>query len=113
ALYELHLQAGDVTKRLGGPKHAAGTPTMQEYEQTFADATEALNAIAYFKTRNPELIMRSVRSLIFRAAPDARELLLVRTAAIEVLRTIERESRRAVATALAGVSALPDQEPRA
>ena len=44
--------------------------------------------------------MRAVRSLVFRAAPDARELLLVRTAAIEVLRTIERESRRAVQAAL-------------
>jgi hypothetical protein len=90
ALYELHLQVGDVTKRLAGPKHAAGTPSMQEFEQTFADATAALDAIAYFKTRNPELVMRTVRSLVFRAAPDVRELLLVRTAAIEVLRTIER-----------------------
>ena len=105
ALYELHLQAGDVTKRIAGPKRAAGTPSMQEYEQTFADASAALNAIAYFKTRNPELVMRSVRSLVFRAAPDARELLLLRTAAIEVLRTIERESRQAVAVALAGMTA--------
>jgi TrmH family RNA methyltransferase len=101
ALYELHLQAGDATKRLAGPKHAAGTPTMQEFEQTFADASAALEAIAYFKTRNPELVMRVVRSLVFRAAPDARELLLVRTAAIEVLRTIDRESRAAVTAALA------------
>jgi TrmH family RNA methyltransferase len=101
ALYELHLQAGDATKRLAGPKHAAGTPTMQEFEQTFTDAGAALEAIAYFKTRNPELVMRVVRSLVFRAAPDARELLLVRTAAIEVLRTIDRESRAAVAAALA------------
>jgi TrmH family RNA methyltransferase len=101
ALYELHLGAGDVTKRLAGPKRAAPTPTMQEYEQTFADAQSALDAIAYFKTRNSELIMRTVRSLVYRAAPDARELLLVRTAALEVLRTIERESRLAVAAALA------------
>lgn len=101
ALYELHLQAGDATKRLAGPKHAAGTPSMQEFEQTFADAGAALEAIAYFKTRNPELVMRVVRSLVFRAAPDARELLLVRTAAIEVLRTIDRESRAAVVAALA------------
>lgn len=100
ALYELHLQAGDSTKRLAGPKRATGIPSMQEYERTFADAHAALDAIAYFKTRNPELIMRTVRSLIFRASPDARELLLLRTAAIEVLRTIERESRLAIAAAL-------------
>jgi tRNA/rRNA methyltransferase/tRNA (cytidine32/uridine32-2'-O)-methyltransferase len=107
ALYELHLQAGDVTKRLAGPKHAAPSPTMQEYEQTFADATAALEAIAYFKTRNPELVMRSMRSMVFRAAPDSRELLLLRTSAIEVLRTIDRETKRAVADALAQTHATP------
>lgn len=111
ALYELHLQAGDVTKRIAGPKHAAGTPSMSEYELTFADATKALEAMAYFKTRNSELIMRVVRSLVFRAAPDARELLLVRTAAIEVLRTIERESRLAVKAALAEVHANANADP--
>ena len=105
ALYELHLLAGDATRRMAGPKHAAGTPSMAEYERTFADAEAALEALAYFKTRNSELIMRAVRSLLFRAAPDARELLLVRTAAIEVLRTIERESRLAVQAALADASA--------
>ena len=104
AMYELHLQAGDVTKRIAGPKHATGAPNMQEYEQAFADAESALEAIAYFKTRNPELVMRAVRSLVFRAAPDARELLLFRTAAIEVLRTIERETKRAVAEALSAHS---------
>ena len=103
ALYELHLHAGDSTKRIAGPKHAAGTPSMTEFEQTFADANAALEAIAYFKTRNPELVMRSVRSMIFRAAPDVRELLLLRTASIEVLRTIERESRNAVRVALENV----------
>ena len=68
---------------------------------TLADLRRALEAIAYFGTRNEELVMRTVRSLVFRAEPDARELLIVRTAAIEVLRTIERESRRAVTEALA------------
>ena len=80
---------------------------MQEYEQTFADAQSALESIAYFKTRNPELVMRAMRSLVFRAGPDARELLLVRTAAIEVLRTIDRETRRAAADALAARDRLP------
>ena len=70
-------------------------------EQTFADMRNALDAIAYFGTRNEELVMRTFRSLVFRANPDARELLLIRTASIEVLRTIERETRLAVQRALA------------
>jgi tRNA/rRNA methyltransferase/tRNA (cytidine32/uridine32-2'-O)-methyltransferase len=101
ALYELHLLAGDATRKLQGPKHAAGTPTKEAFEQTFADMRNALEAIAYFRTRNEELVMRAFRSMVFRASPDARELLLLRTASIEVLRTIERESRLAVQRALA------------
>jgi len=100
-LYELHLLAGDATKKIPAPRHAKGTPTKEEYERTFDDMRNALEAIAYFKTRNEELMMRTFRSLVFRANPDQRELLILRTASIEVLRTIERESRRAVQRALA------------
>lgn len=92
-LYELHVAAGDATRRLGKPRKAAAPPTSEEMERTFADVERALRSIAYFKTRNPELIMRSVRSLVFRATPDGRELTMLRTAAIEVLRTLEREQR--------------------
>jgi hypothetical protein len=35
--------------------------------------------------------MRTVRSLAFRAAPDAREISLVRAIALEVVRFIERK----------------------
>jgi TrmH family RNA methyltransferase len=100
-LYELHLLAGDATRPLQKPRHSKGTPSMATFEQTFADLRNALEAIAYFRTRNEELMMRAMRSLVFRANPDERELLLLRTASIEVLRTIERESKRAVAAALA------------
>jgi tRNA/rRNA methyltransferase/tRNA (cytidine32/uridine32-2'-O)-methyltransferase len=82
ALYELHLLAGDATRRLPPPRHAAGTPPSEAVERAFADIEAALEAIAYFETRN-------------------RELVMLRTMSIEVLRTIERESRRAVREALA------------
>ena len=101
ALYELHTQAGDATKKIAAPKKAAAPPSMHDLELAFKDIEAALAALAYFKTRNSEHIMRAVRSLTYRASPDARELLLLRTAGIEVLRTIERESRLAVARALA------------
>ena len=53
----------------------------------------ALDAIAFFRTRNPELVMRSIRSLAFRAKPDEREVTMLRAVAIEVLRTIDRITR--------------------
>jgi TrmH family RNA methyltransferase len=99
-LYEMHLLAGDSTKKIPSPRHAAGAPQKAQVERTFADLGAALNAIAYFKTRNEELIMRAFRSMLFRASPDSRELLMVRTASIEVLRTIEREVRLAVKSTL-------------
>lgn len=107
ALYELHLLAGDATKRIAGPKRSAPPPSMQELEQTFRDAEAALESIAYFGTRNQELVMRSLRAIVLRAAPDGRELLLLRTASIEVLRTIEREKKKAVAEALAAAGLNP------
>ena len=103
AMYELHLLAGDASVKQRGPRHATSQPSVAELEQTFTDADKALNAIAFYRTRNPELIMRSLRALVFRAKPDVRELMLLRAASIEVLRTIERENKRAVAEALAAL----------
>ncbi len=108
ALYELHLRAGDATKKIAPAKKTAPQPLMAELEQTFADAQAALEAIAYFRTRNPELVMRTLRSLVYRAKPDLRELMLLRASSIEVLRTIERETRLAVTNALRDATARSD-----
>jgi TrmH family RNA methyltransferase len=93
ALYELHLAAGDATRTLPGPRKEAPPPTTDVYERFFAEAHQALDAIQFFKTRYPEHIMRSIRALTFRAAPDARELSLLRATALEVVRFLERTER--------------------
>jgi tRNA C32,U32 (ribose-2'-O)-methylase TrmJ len=49
-----------------------------------------LTAIDFYKTRESEHVMRTVRSLASRAAPDAREISLLRAMSLEVLRTIDR-----------------------
>jgi TrmH family RNA methyltransferase len=90
ALYELHLAAADATRALAPPRKDAPPPTNEQYEQYFADAERALTAIEFFKTRFPEHIMRTLRSLTFRAAPNARELSLLRAMAIEVLNYLRR-----------------------
>jgi len=46
------------------------------------------------KTRYPEHIMRTLRSLTFRAAPNTRELSLIRAMAIEVVNFINRTRRK-------------------
>lgn len=92
-LYELHVAAADATRTLAPPRKDAPPATGAEYEQLFADAERALHAIDFFKTRFHEHIMRSVRTLFYRAAPDSRELALLRAIFIEVMRTIERIAR--------------------
>jgi TrmH family RNA methyltransferase len=93
ALYELHLASGDATRELAPPRHAIDPPTSGQYELLFADGTRALEAIAFLKTRSPEHVMRTLRSIAFRASLDAREVSLLRAMAIEVMRTIERVQR--------------------
>jgi TrmH family RNA methyltransferase len=90
-LYELHLAAGDVTRTIGPPRKDAPPATEAQLEQYFADVERSLRAIEFFKTRHAEHIMRTVRSLTARAAPDARELSLIRAMAIEVVRYMERQ----------------------
>jgi TrmH family RNA methyltransferase len=93
ALYELHLAAGDATRTLPGPRKEAPPPPTEEFERFFGEAFQALDAIQFFKTRYPEHIMRSLRALTYRAAPDSRELSLLRAMALEVVRFLERTGR--------------------
>ena len=93
ALYELHLAAADATRTLAPPRKDAPAATTEEYEKLFADTERALYAIEFFKTRFHEHIMRSVRTLFYRAAPDSRELALLRAIFIEVIRTIDLITR--------------------
>jgi TrmH family RNA methyltransferase len=89
-LYELHLAAGDATRAIAPPRKDAPPATEAQLEQYFADVERSLQAIEFFKTRQVEHIMRTVRSLTVRASPDARELSLIRAMAIEVIRYMER-----------------------
>lgn len=93
ALYELHVRASDATREIGPPRHAVNPPTSAQLDLLFSDAHRALTEIAFFKTRNDEHVMRTLRSLVYRAVPDGREVDLLRAMSIEVLRTIDRERR--------------------
>ena len=53
-------------------------------EHLFADWEHALGAVDFFKTRQPELVLRSLREALFRATLDAREAALIRAMGIEV-----------------------------
>ena len=92
-LYELHLLAADATRTLAPPRKDAPPATNAQFEHFFSDAERALGAIEFFKTHFPEHIMRTLRSLTFRAAPNAREISLMRAIALEVLNYMQRAKR--------------------
>lgn len=88
--YELHIAAGDATRVLPPPRKATPPPTEEQLEQFFKDVEQSLATIEFFKTRQVEHIMRTIRSLTGRALPDARELSLLRAMAFEVIHYIGR-----------------------
>jgi TrmH family RNA methyltransferase len=89
-VYELHLAAGDATRVLSPPRKATPPPTEEQLEQFFKDVEQSLGSIEFFKTRQVEHIMRTLRSLTGRALPDTRELSLLRAMALEVVNYIGR-----------------------
>lgn len=90
ALYELHVAAADATRPRKPPRKDAPPASSEELERYFVDAERALETIDFFKTRFRENVMRTVRSLTLRAAPDGREITLMRAMAIEVVKKLQR-----------------------
>jgi TrmH family RNA methyltransferase len=93
-LYELHVAAGDATRERKPPRKDTPPASAEQLELYFQDVDRALEAIDFFKTRYPEHVLRSVRSLTMRAEPNARELSLLRAIAIEVVKNLERVLKR-------------------
>ena len=73
------------------PRHTAGPAPSELMERLFADWLDALSSIDFFKTRQPELVMRSLREVFFRARLDEREAALIRAMGIEVGKFLERQ----------------------
>src|SRR2546429_2138344 len=67
--------------------------TVDDLERLFADAEAALRAIDFFKTRQVEGVMRTLREVLHRTPLDQREAKLVRAMAIEVVKYGERLAR--------------------
>lgn len=88
-LYELFraLQSPPEAKR---PRRDAPPATREELEFLFRDAEAALHAIEFFKSRNEEAILRTVREIVHRGPIDAREAKMLRAIALEVAHYLKR-----------------------
>jgi len=103
------LRTGDSTP-FKPPRREAGTATSDQLERMFKEWEAALWAIDFFKTRQPEYVMRSVREIFFRAALDGRESTLVRAIALEMVRYLERMGVRVAAEPPSGTPQTPAGE---
>jgi len=95
-LYELAVARGDERRPFKTPRREGAPATAGDLERLFADVEAALRVIEFFKTRQAEGVMRTVREVIHRTPLDEREVKLVRAVAIEVVKYGERLARSRV-----------------
>ncbi|MGH7581937.1 MAG: RNA methyltransferase [Gemmatimonadales bacterium] len=89
--YELWLARGGDELPFKTPRKVSEPATHAQVEALFADWDRALRDIEFFKTRQPDLVMRTFREVVFRAAPDAREAALLRAIGLEVGHYLRRQ----------------------
>jgi TrmH family RNA methyltransferase len=88
--YELWMAATGEEQPFRDPRHVAPPATVELLELLFQDAERALWAVDFFKSRQTESVMRTLRELVRRAELDTREAAFVRAMAIEVVKYIRR-----------------------
>jgi len=87
--YELRMTAGEAWP-LPRPKRRSKAADSRAMLALFDDCRRALDTIEFFKKRNAPIVMRSLRAVLRRAEPTAREAGLLRAMAIEVRKYFDR-----------------------
>jgi TrmH family RNA methyltransferase len=82
--YEVFLAAGGEGGPLPKGRRSTRPATLEELENTYAALEEGLHRIDFYKAREPESIMRTLRTLISRAEPDIQEAGLLRAIGFEI-----------------------------
>ena len=88
--YELWTAAGGDEIPFKSPRREAPPATLAEHELLFNDWERTLDAIEFFKTRQYDNVVRSLRETLFRAGLDQREAKLFRAMSIEVVHFLRR-----------------------
>jgi TrmH family RNA methyltransferase len=89
--YEIMLARGGEGRPIKPPRKPADPASKELLERLFADWQRALWGIDFFKTRQADHVMRSLREVLYRAELDGREASLLRAMGIEVVRFLERQ----------------------
>src|SRR2546425_983981 len=89
-LYELAVARGDGAAPFKPPRRPGGGPArVEDLERLCADVGQALRCIAFFKTRDVDGVMRTVRQVMHRTPLDDRAVKLLRPLATEAVKYAE------------------------
>ncbi|MBI4539808.1 MAG: RNA methyltransferase [Gemmatimonadetes bacterium] len=88
--YELFLAAGGEERPLPLGKRRTEPAQHRDLEEMYRALESALLAIEFFKAREPDRVMRSLRTLLSRAEPELREAHLVSAIGLEVMHFLAR-----------------------
>jgi TrmH family RNA methyltransferase len=88
--YELWMEAQGRDQAFRPPRREAPPARIELLEKLFEDAEAALWTVDFFKSRQAESVMRTLREVVRRADPDAREAGLLRAISIEVVKHARR-----------------------
>ena len=89
--YETWVARGGEEQPVKSHRKVADPALASQMEMLFADWERALWIIEFFKTRQPDSVMRSLREVMYRARMDGREAALIRAMGIEIRRFTERK----------------------
>ena len=90
-LHEVWVARGGDGIPLKAPRHVADPATHELLEAVFASWEASLHDVEFLKTRQPDLIMRTFREIIYRANPDGREASLLRAIGLEIGHFLRRK----------------------
>ena len=90
-LHEVWVARGGDALPLKAPRHTADPATHELLEALFASWERSLHDIEFLKTRQPDLVMRTFREIIYRANPDGREAALLRAIGLEIGNYLRRK----------------------
>lgn len=92
-LYEVFLAADAAPQALPRGRRANRPASSAELEQMYAALRSGLGRIEFFKAREPDSIIRTLRTLLGRAEPDLREARLVQAIGFEIGHFLDRNAR--------------------
>ena len=88
--YELHVAGGGGAHALPLPRRRADEASSDDLLRLFDDVELTLSRVEFFKKRQPSSVMRTLRAAARRASLNRREAGLLRAAAIEVRKYVDR-----------------------